>query len=172
MELDTLLKIFIIVVGLAVLAQAAMLVGIYLSVGRLTRQVEGVRAEMKIQLDPVTTNLTEILATSRSSIDKVATSLAQLAEITRDRVGHIDDFVEEVTDKARLQVLRIDHMVQDTLERIEDTTRLVQRNLLTPIHEATALIRGIRTGFEYLFGRRTGQPAGESGSGSEEQLFI
>ena len=170
MGLETLLKIFIIVVTLSVIGQAAMLVGIYLSVGRLSRQVARVRADVKVMIDPITSNIAEILEGARANIDKFGSNLVTLTEMTRDRAGHLDSLVSEVSDRARLQVLRIDHVIQDTINRIEETTRVVQRNVLVPIQEASALIRGVRSGLEFFFDRRSQHP-GTKPAG-EEQLFI
>lgn len=170
MDLDTLLKIFIIVVSLAVIGQVAMLVGIYLSVGRLSQQVERVRADLKVKIDPIASNLTEILEGARTNIDKVGSNLVTLTELTRDRAGHLDSLVSEVSDRTRLQVLRMDHVIQETVGRIEETTRVVQRNVLTPIQEVSALIRGVRSGLEFFFAHRGQRHSTEPAS--EEQLFI
>ena len=170
MDLDTILKIFIIVVSLAVIGQVAMLVGIYLSVDRLSRQVERVRADVKVKIDPIASNLAEILEGARTNIDKVGSNLVTLTELTRDRAGHLDSLASEVSDRARLQVLRMDHLIQDTVGRIEETTRVVQRNVLAPIQEASALIRGVRSGLEFFCAHRGQRHRAEPAS--EEQLFV
>jgi hypothetical protein len=170
MEIDTLLKMFIVVIGLAVVAQAAMLVGIYLSVGRLSREVEGARVDFKKKIDPVAENLTEILENSRATFDKIGSNLVDVMQLTRNRAGRIDEVVGEVADRARLQALRFDRLIQDTVEKVEQTTSVVQKNILAPIQEASAVIRGVRSGLEFLFTRRT--PSRPPEPTGEEQLFI
>lgn len=170
MEIDTLLKVFIVVIGLAVVAQAAMLLGIYLSVGRLSREVQDARVDFKSKVDPVADSLREILENSRATFDKIGTNLTDVMQLTRDRAGRIDEIVGEVADRARLQALRFDHLIQDTVEKVEQTTSVVQKNILAPIQEASAMIRGVRSGLEFLFSRRT--PSRPAEPASEEQLFI
>ena len=170
MEIDTLLKVFIVVIGLAVVAQAAMLLGIYLSVGRLSREVQDARVDFKRKVDPVADSLKEILENSRATFDTIGANLTDVMQLTRDRAGRIDEIVGEVADRARLQALRFDHLIQDTVEKVEQTTSVVQKNILAPIQKASAVIRGVRSGLEFLFSRRTpSRPAEPAG---EEQLFI
>ncbi len=170
MELETLLKLFIVVLGLAVLAQVGMLVGIYLSVGRLVREIQDARIEFQNKVSPVADNLNEILKNSRATLDTISSNLADIVQLTRDRAGRIDKVVGDVADRVRLQVLRFDHLFQDTAEKVEQTTSVVQKNILGPIQEASALIRGVRSGFEYLFSRRS--PSRPPESTGEEHLFI
>ena len=167
MLLDTLLKVFIVVISLVVVAQAAMLLGIYLSVGRLSREIQDARVDFKSKVDPVADSLKEILDNSRATFDTICTNLTEVVQLTRDRAGKIDEFVGEIADRTRLQALRFDHLIQDTVEKVEQTTSVVQKNILAPIQEASAVIRGVRSSLEFLFSQRPpSRPAGE------EQLFI
>jgi hypothetical protein len=61
-------------------------------------------------------------------------------------------------------------MITGALERIEDTGAEMRRTLLAPLHQASALIKGISAGIEYLRTQR--RPPERSREHQDEELFI
>ncbi len=60
-------------------------------------------------------------------------------------------------------------MVTDAIEKMEATSAVVQQNVLAPIREVSALIRGISRGLHFLFaGRKNPVDAVYQ----DEELFI
>jgi phosphoenolpyruvate synthase/pyruvate phosphate dikinase len=73
-------------------------------------------------------------------------------------------------DKSRAQVVRVDQMVSDLIEKVETTSDAVQRGVLAPIQEVSAVIKGMQAGLEFLFSRRRTTSVSEAVQ--DEQLFI
>ena len=74
------------------------------------------------------------------------------------------------SDRLRLQVIRLDQLLSNTVARVEETTELVQHNVLKPIRELSAILAGVRTGLDFLLRRnksRADRPATQ-----EEEMFI
>jgi hypothetical protein len=78
--------------------------------------------------------------------------------------------VADLVDKTRFQVSRVDRMVSDLVQKVETTADVVQRNVLAPIYEVSAVVKGVRSGLEFLFSRRRAPSVSEATQ--DEQLFI
>lgn len=167
---ETVLTVFVIIAAVAIVVQALLLLGVYLAIRSIHREVQGVRADVKQRLDPLTQSVTEILANSREPVRTITANLAEISQMLRDRTSHVDALVADLVDKSRLQIVRVDQMVSDLVQKVETTADVVQRNVLAPIHEVSALIKGLRSGLEFLFSRRRASSVSEATQ--DEQLFI
>ena len=88
----------------------------------------------------------------------------------RDRTSNVDAVAAELLEKSRQQIIRVDKMVSDLVEKVETTAEAVQRGVLGPIQEVSAVVKGVRSGLEFLFSRR--RVTNVSEATQDEQLFI
>ena len=160
----------LILVAVAVVMQAAAMVGIMVAMFKIRAQIEGVRADVKQRLDPLTQSTLEIVNNSREPLRTITTNLADISRMLRDRTSHVDALAADLVDKSRLQIIRVDQMVSDLVERVEKTADAVQRGVLGPLQEASAVIKGVRSGLEFLFSKRRVVDVREATQ--DEQLFI
>jgi hypothetical protein len=113
---------FLGVIAVASLVQAGFLVAFALGGLKLFRRVDELQARLDRELKP---------------------ALDQVTRISRN--------VAEVSDLATLQARRIDLFVADTVDKLEGVTANVQNMLLRPLGplaDLTALLKGLRKGFE------------------------
>ena len=82
----------------------------------------------------------------------------------------MDTLVAELVDKSRSQIIRVDQMVSDLVQKVETTADAVQRGVLAPMQEVSAVVKGMRAGLEFLFTRRRTTSVSEAAQ--DEQLFI
>jgi hypothetical protein len=61
--------------------------------------------------------------------------------------------VAKLVDKSRAQVIRTDRMFSDLVQKVETTSDAVQRGVLAPIQEVSAIMKGMQAGLEFLFSR-------------------
>ncbi len=167
---DSVLTVFVILAAVAIVMQASVMLGIYLSVRKLPAQIEGIRIEVKQRLDPLAQSVTEIVADSREPVRTLTTNLAEISRILHDRTRHVDSLLDDLVDKSRTQIIRVDQMVSDLVEKVESTADVVQRQVLAPIQEVSAVIKGVRSGLEFLFSRRRVSSVTEATQ--DEQMFI
>ena len=170
MAQDIWLILILILVGLAVLMQAGAMVGIWLTVRKFPEQIEGIRADVKQRLDPLTQSVTEIVANSRDPLRTITTNLAEISQLLQTRSKDVDTMVADLVEKSRGQVQRLDQLVTGVVEKVENTATVVQRQVLVPVQEISAVIHGIRSGLEFLFARRRASSVTEATQ--DEQLFI
>ena len=170
MEQSTGLTIALILVALAVLIQAGMTIAIWLALRKVPGQIEAVREEFKQRFDPLSQSVTEILVNAREPLRTITTNLADISKMLRERASDVDGLVAELVDKSRAQVIRLDRMVSDLVEKVETTSDAVQRGVLAPMQEVSAVIKGMQAGLEFLFSRRRTTSVSEAAQ--DEQLFI
>ena len=167
---ETALTVALILVAVAVLMQAGAMVGIWLSIQKIQGEVQGVRADVRQRLDPLTQSVGEILTNSREPIHTITKNLAEISSIMRERTSRVDDAVGEMLVRSRDQAARLDHMVTGLVERVETTADAVQTNIMVPLNEMAAVVKGVRAGMEFLFARRRHPTVTETTQ--DEQLFI
>ena len=100
----------------------------------------------------------------------VGDNVGQIVGTAKRRADQIDVFLEEVTGTIRSQADKLDYAVTDTVQKFEATTAAIQRDVLLPIMEISSVIKGLRTGFDYLFSKRRERDAAPVPQ--DEEMFI
>ncbi len=167
---DTVLTFFVIVATAAIVVQAFVLLAVYRAMQDIRRDFEGIRVATQQRLDRLSQTATEFLAKSREPVSTITANLAEISRILRERTSHVDTLVADLVEKSRLQIIRVDQMVSDIVQKVETATDAIERGVLGPIHEVSAIIKGLRTGLEFLFSRRRASSVSEATQ--DEQLFI
>jgi len=170
MEQNTGLTVALILVAIAVLMQAGAMLGIWLAIRRVPGQIESVRSDLKQRFDPLTQSALEIVNNSREPLRTISANLAEISTILRNRTSNADQVAAELLEKSRSQIVRVDQMVSELVEKVETTADAVQKGVLGPIHEVSAVVKGVRSGLEFLFRRR--RVTNVSEATQDEQLFI
>ncbi len=114
--------VFVGVIALSSLVQAALLLVLARGALQLSRRVADLQGRVDREIRP---------------------ALDSLARLSRN--------VAEVSDLAALQARRFDAMLADTLDRIDDLKGQVRRALHAPLNAASdlaALVRGFRRGLD------------------------
>jgi methyl-accepting chemotaxis protein len=167
---ETTLSLVLVLVAVAVLLQAGAMVGIWFSITKIQGEVRSVRTEVRERLDPLSASVNEILTNSREPVKTIAHNLAEISTILRERTSRVDDAVGAMLARSRVQAARIDEMVTGLVERVETTADIVQASIVKPLHEASAVVKGVRAGLEFLLAGRPRANVREATQ--DEQLFI
>lgn len=167
---ETLLTIFIIIAAAAVVLQAFVMFGMYKAIRRIQDDVAGMRADVARRIEPLADSLKEIITNSRDPLRSITTDLAEVARVAREGAGKVDDVLDDLLDRFRLQVIRVDQTVTDVLEKVDKTTTAVQKNIIGPVTEVSAILKGLQVGLDFFLTRR--RQARTSEVPQDEQMFI
>jgi hypothetical protein len=164
------LPIFIGCTAAAVVIQAGILVAMYLAVRQTSARMESLATEVRTKVLPAAEIVHSMLVEFRPHIQTVITNVSESSTMVRAQMERLDATVSDAIDRTRLQVIRADELLNRTLDRVESTTDLVHKTVVSPVRQLSGLVQGITTGLEFLIGmkrrQRNGVPV------PQDEMFI
>ncbi|MGC2170751.1 MAG: hypothetical protein WA555_00570 [Candidatus Sulfotelmatobacter sp.] len=173
--MENLTPLFIALTGAAVVLQAGILAAFYLALRKSTARMEALAVEVKTRALPALETTHEILAELRPKLTVIADNLAETTHSVRFQVERMDATVNDVVDRARLQIIRTDELLTRTLDRVEETSDMVHKTVVSPVRQFSGLIQGLTAGFEFLLGnqrRRNGGNREARRPVPQDEMFI
>jgi hypothetical protein len=165
--MSTLVTIFIIATAVAVIIQAGILVGLFFAVRKTTQRVDTLTTKAIPTIETAQSMMVEL----RPRITDIVTHVDESARMARAQMERLDVTVSDVVDRTRLQVIRADELVSRTMDRVEETTEMVHKTVISPIRQLSGLVTGLSAGIEYFLGRRRRQ-RGDGVGVPQDELFI
>lgn len=169
------LNLFIALTGLAVMLQAGILLAMYLAMRKSSARIEAIATEVKTKVLPTIEQAQTMLTEVRPRLQVIAANLEHTSTTVRSQVERMDATVNDVVDRARLQVIRADELLSRTLDRVEQTSDMVHKTVISPVRQLSGLMQGITVGLEFLFGgrgRRNGGGRDERRPVPQDEMFI
>ncbi len=168
---NNLLTAFIALTAFAVVIQAGILVALYLAVRKSTAKMEALATEMKSKVVPTMETAQSMLVELRPKIEAVATNAAESSTLVRNQLGRLDATLNDVLDRTRLQVIRADELLNRTMDKVEETSEVVHKTVVSPLRQVSGLISAISTGVEVFLGQKRRQPRNGMGV-PQDEMFI
>jgi methyl-accepting chemotaxis protein len=169
------LDVFIAITAAAVLLQACVLLAMYVAMRKSSQRMEALAAEVKAKVLPAVDEVQATLTDLRPRIQVIAANLEHTTNLVRAQVERTQATVNDVVDRARLQVIRADELMSRTLDRVEQTSEMVHKTVISPVRQISGLMQGITVGLEFLFSnrvRRNGDRRRERQAVPQDEMFI
>ncbi len=171
--------LLIIFVGISAIA----LVGQSLSMWQTSRSITKVVQKLEHRSMEMEKSAQEVLHRVQGVVDQMAplgelaenlkTNADLISEMVTERAEDLNQFVQEITDMGRQQASKVNYVVGDTVQKFEQTTEMIQEDVLKPAVEISSFLKGLKAGFSYLFNAKTPSPPTDSPTEEEEEeLFI
>lgn len=164
------LPIFIAVTAAAVVLQAAILGAMFFAMRKTSSRVEQLAADLTTKVLPTAELVHSMVSELRPKIESAVTDASEAAAMVHSQLERFDVTLNDIIDRTRLQVIRADEFVGRTLDRVEQTTEIMHRTVVSPVRQISALMQGLSVGFGSLFGarrtRRNGSPV------PQDEMFI
>src|SRR3954454_1068875 len=164
------LNIWIAITSFAVLIQAGVLVALCVSVRKTSARMEAIVADLHKKTAPILESTQSIVVDSRPKIDAITDNLLVASTSIRSQVERLDATVSDAVDRTRLQIIRADDLVTRTMDRVEETTEVVHRSVISPVRQMAGIVSGLTTGIGAFFGRRPSNNRDEPTQ--DEEMFI
>ncbi len=168
---DTLLKFFIAVTTIAVAVQAGILVALYVAVRKSSERMAALANDVKSKVLPTVETAQNLMVELRPRIDVISTNLAESSDLLRNQLGRLDATVTDVLDRARLQVIRADELLNRTMDKVEETSEVVHKTVISPLRQVNGLMAAISTGVDVFLGQKRRHPR-NGGGGPQDEMFI
>jgi hypothetical protein len=162
---------FVVVAMLAIVVQMGILLAMFFQFRTASRQMQQIAADLQRKVDPILVRINRVLENSEDKISSIVTDAAEMTRVARAQAQKVDRLVTEALDRMRAQVIRVDSILTGALETVEDAGLKFRRSFLGPLQQASAVLRGIRTGIDFIRGQRTRKTT-EARQEQDEELFI
>ena len=168
------ISIFVALTGIAVLLQAGVLLAMYIAMRKSTQHLEELAGDVKTKVMPTVTQAQEMITELRPKIETIVENLRDTTTVLRSEAQRVDAAVNDVIDRARLQVIRADELLGRTMDRVEQTSEMVHKTVVSPVKQISGLVQGITVGLEFLFSGRNRRNGGgrERRPVPQDEMFI
>jgi hypothetical protein len=147
------MSLFVALTGFAVLLQAGVLLAMYIVMRKSTQHLEELATDVKTKVMPTVAQAQEMITALRPKVETIVENMSETTTTLRSEVQRVDATVNDVIDRARLQVIRADELMSRTLDRVEQTSEIVHKTVVSPVRQISGLVQGITVGLEFLFSR-------------------
>jgi hypothetical protein len=169
MENSNFLIFFVALTAIAFVIQAGMLVGLYLATRKTGARMEALADEVKTRLLPTAETAQAMMVDLRPKIENLVTNASDSSSLVRAQMQRMDAVLSDILDRTRLQVIRADELVTRTLDRVENTTEIVHKTVVSPVRQISGLVQGVTTGLEFLISGRRNRDGSRT---AQDEMFI
>ena len=148
------MTLFVAFTGAAVLLQALVLLAMYIAMRKSSERMQALADDVKNKVMPTVAEAQQMLTLLRPKVEVIVDNLEETTTVMRSEIKRIDATVNDVVDRARLQVIRADELLSRTLDRVEQTSEMVHKTVVSPVRHLSGMMQGISVGLEFLFGGR------------------
>jgi len=169
---EILLIVFALVIVLSMAVQAFVFWRLSDSARKLIDRLERVSTELETESREVMDRARDVLSSFehlRHISEAVESRAEEINQMVGQRVQDIDRLVGKLLDVGSRQADKVDSVVTDTVDKFEETTAVIQQDIVRPVVEISSLVKGLRTGLEYLFSKRQIR---SDDAYPEDELFI
>jgi hypothetical protein len=163
---------FIVIAAVAIVIQAAMLVAMALSVRNAVANFTRIATQLQTRIDPILLRTNRILENSEDRIASIMSDASEVTGLARGQAQKLDRIFTDTIERLRIQILRADQILTGTLEVIDEAGTAVRQKLWGPIHKASAVLRGLQAGLDFLRNVRNPRRPVSDAVEEDEELFI
>jgi archaellum component FlaC len=168
---DTWLKVFIAVTSGAVVFQAGILGALYYSLRKSTAKMDALATELKEKAIPTMETVQSFIVEVRPRIETIADNVSDSTTLIKNQLERLDATLTDVLDRTRLQVIRADELLNRTMDKVEETSEIVHKTVVSPLRQVSGVMNAIYTGVEVFLG--TKRRSSKNGMGvPQDEMFI
>jgi hypothetical protein len=112
-----------------------------------------------------------MLVELRPKIDVLTTNVSESSTLVRNQLERIDATLTDALDRTRLQVIRADELLHRTMDKVEETSEIVHKTVVSPLRQVNGLMAAISTGVEVFLGQKKRHPKNGAGV-PQDEMFI
>jgi hypothetical protein len=112
-----------------------------------------------------------MLVELRPKIEVLTTNVSESSSLVRNQLERIDATLTDALDRTRLQVIRADELLNRTMDKVEETSEIVHKTVVSPLRQVNGLMAAISTGVDVFFGQKRRHPKNGAGV-PQDEMFI
>jgi len=143
--------IFTAVTTAAVLLQAFVLLAMYIGLRQTTRKLHEATDELREHALPTIATARNLLEDISPKLKVVSTNLVEASKSLRKQAEQVNATVDDLLIKTNAQAARVDGIVTASIDSAAHATQAVQHAFEAPVRQISALVAGLKAGFDVLF---------------------
>jgi hypothetical protein len=148
--MESWMPFFVIVTAVAIVLQAIMLIALFLQLRRTAARVEETISDLNTRLTPIISRLQILVDDVSPRISGLVADASELTRLARGQAQKIDRIMTETMERLRLQLIHVDQILTGAMETVEEAGSRMRDTIWGPVMKASAMIRGIQSGLEFL----------------------
>ena len=169
---ETLITIFVIVAAAAIIIQAGILFALFISLKKTGERVEAISHNIETKAIPLLDSAKTILDENGPKLKEITQNLSETTATLKSQMNRVDATLNDVLDRTRLQVIRVDDMVSRTMDKVEETTEILQNTVVSPVKKLTGIMQGLSVGLGAYLQRRRKSALDAMTAVEDDELFI
>lgn len=150
--------IFTAITSLGVLLQAFVLLAMYIAVRSATKKLHEVTDELRQHALPTVATARNLLEDISPKLKVASTNLVEASHTLRHQADRVTATLDDLLNKTSAQANRVDEIVTASIDSAAHATQAVQHAFSVPVRQASAVLAGLKAGFEVLRGKNHATP--------------
>lgn len=159
--MDSWMPLFVAVIALAVVLQSIVLIALFIQMRRTAARVEQVVTDMSAKVAPLISSVQILVEDISPRISGIVADASEITRLARGEVQKVDRIVTEALERLRMQLIHVDHVLTGAIEAVEEAGSQIKQSVWGPVIKATALVRGVQAGVDFLRNVRRRRDGGD-----------
>jgi hypothetical protein len=162
---------FIVIAAIAIVMQMTTMLVMFLQLRKSLEHFTRLSTDLQSRVDPILNRVNRILEDSEGRISSVMGDTAEITRLARGQAQKIDRVFTDTIERLQVQVIRADQILTGAMEVVDEAGSKFRNTLWGPIRQASAVVKGIKTGLDMLRRQQSGRTESD-GASQDEELFI
>jgi methyl-accepting chemotaxis protein len=144
MDTNTLLIIFVALTFLAILLQAGVLLGMFLTLRKTAKVATEATSDLRATVLPLIHTSRDLIERVSPQIATITAGLAELTELAHKQTKGASVSISDVAERVSAQINRIDRMLTVTLDAVERTAGAIEHTVATPVRQVNGVVAALK----------------------------
>lgn len=154
------------VAAICLVAMAGMVFGMYKS----SKAMRDRTSQFMDKCEPLADSARQTLEDTRGQTKEILVDVKELTASGRKQMATVESLLEDLSQTARVQAERVDGGLETTLQRVNETTAVVQKTILEPIRQVRGVVSAVTAVLDHLSGSSR-RPTVDQAT-TDEDMFI
>lgn len=141
---DSILIIFVAIVGVLALVQMCVLLGIFIALRKAAKSTLEATDDFKATVLPMIHSTRELVERISPQIVTISAGLAELTETARAESRGVSFSVSEIMERVNRQTQRLDAMLTTSLNAMEHAGQVVESAVAAPVRQVNGIVAAIK----------------------------
>ena len=141
---ETLMLAFVALTGIALSAQAVILLAIFLSVRKAAKGVQEDIDDLRASILPVVDSTRTVIARLAPKVEAATNDISEMVRTLREKSYEVDESVSEILERLHRQSARLDGMLSGALDTVDRAGEYVAEAVSGPVRQVSAVLASIK----------------------------